>query len=37
LIANETADLVSNQAVMVTVEGPDGMQVAEKFNLTVKQ
>ena len=37
LRARENADLVSNQRVLVTAEGPDNIRATESFNLTVKE
>ncbi|MEX0775465.1 MAG: hypothetical protein WD042_07100 [Phycisphaeraceae bacterium] len=37
LEATRTADLVSNQAVTVTVAGPDGMKASEQIRLNVVQ
>lgn len=36
LAASNSADLVANHQIMVTVEGPDGMSATETVDLTVR-
>lgn len=37
LEADDSADLVTNHAARVTIKGPDGMAVAETFDVTVRE